>query len=117
MKIKIKLKESFALIIVTCFLSEAQSVTFCGQRNAVIGTIFGGEEVSRNAWPWLVAFHNRLKKKFFCAGSLITEKHVLSGKYCRTFSDQSDSILPTPFQRHTAFKTKVKSEKRHPNMS
>lgn len=52
----------------------------CGKRLSAIGTVYGGKEVQRNDWPFLVAFMNRQTEKFFCAGNLISEKHVLSGK-------------------------------------
>lgn len=52
----------------------------CGQRRVLSGTIFGGSSTSRGQWPWLVAFVYRFSEKFFCGGSLISTKHVLSGK-------------------------------------
>lgn len=32
-------------------------------------------------WPWLVAFFNKVEGKFFCSGSLISQKHVVSGAW------------------------------------
>jgi secreted trypsin-like serine protease len=65
------------LNIVSCFPVMKSS---CGKRHGAIGTVFGGNEVQRNEWPWLVAFFNRQTEKFFCAGNLISQKHVLSGE-------------------------------------
>ena len=41
---------------------------------------YGVAETKKSEWPWLVAFIYWPESKFFCAGSLISEKHVLSGK-------------------------------------
>lgn len=48
---------------------------------AVYG-IYGGEELRRenSEFPWLVAFYMKGIDEFLCAGSLISETHVLSGK-------------------------------------
>lgn len=41
--------------------------------------IFGGKKVE-NSWPWLVALFDRRSQHFFCAGNLISFKHVVSGE-------------------------------------
>jgi secreted trypsin-like serine protease len=75
-------QESF-LIFVAFFealaLSKIDS-NRCGSRHTVVGTIYGGDRANRNSWPWLVALFDRKNERFFCAGSLISEKHILSGK-------------------------------------
>lgn len=57
----------------------------CGQRLVLSGTIFGGAPTKKGDWPWLVAFVYWPDEAFFCAGSLITRSHVLTGK-CFNFS-------------------------------
>lgn len=58
-----------------------QTIHFdCGAKFEGIGTIFGGEKAEQNSWPWLVAFLYVPKNSFFCGGSLISKRHVLSGK-------------------------------------
>lgn len=64
-------------ILQTAFKNAASEI--CGQRSGLTGTIFGGVEVKKNSWPWIVALFNRPKEKFFCAGSLISQNHILSG--------------------------------------
>lgn len=51
----------------------------CGRRDRVIGTVFGGQKMKKTdlPWPWLAAL--LYKQDFFCAGSLISQKHTLSG--------------------------------------
>lgn len=51
--------------------------------------IFGGQRVPKKEEfesRWLVAFHNRLADHFFCAGSLVSTAHVLSGRQGRKYS-------------------------------
>jgi Trypsin len=62
-----------------CVNAIPRTSTICGSRRSVTGTVFGGNEVKKNSWPWLVALFNRKNEKFFCAGSLISKRHVLSG--------------------------------------
>lgn len=69
------------LLLIEVFLAAcAPRNEFCGRRAGVVGTIFGGSAVKKNSWPWITALFDRAEDKFFCAGSLINSKHVLSGK-------------------------------------
>lgn len=56
----------------------------CGgkQRESEV-RIYSGSPLRREEYeqPWLVALHNRILNSFFCAGSLISNKHVLTGKW------------------------------------
>lgn len=54
--------------------------TKCGRRFGKTALIFGGNPANQHAWPWLVALIYRHTDKFFCAGSLINRKLVLSGE-------------------------------------
>lgn len=50
-------------------------------KSASVGSrIFGGEKLDKIEFPWLAALHHRSLRSFFCAGSLISSNHVLSGK-------------------------------------
>lgn len=60
----------------------------CGKRLSAVGTVFGGKEVQKSDWPWLVAFINRQTDIFFCAGNLISNKHVLSGELIKEGSQE-----------------------------
>ena len=55
---------------ITCGVSKASAK----------GLIVGGEYANREAWPWLTALIHKETNKYFCAGSIITKKHVLTGK-------------------------------------
>lgn len=75
MKLKEFLVILFALIGVDGFQKfSTKSPRFVDNR------IFGGEKTKKGDWPWLVAFMRRKQEVFFCGGSLIGVKHVLSGE-------------------------------------
>lgn len=67
------------IFLIFVAFTKAKNRENCGRRSGFIENSFGGEEVRRNSWPWLVAFVYWQNEKFFCAGNLISEKHVLSG--------------------------------------
>lgn len=67
----------FGVVLFAISVANAKS---CGRRSNVVGTIFGGNKALKNEWPWLVAFVDRQSESFFCCGSLISSKHVLSGE-------------------------------------
>lgn len=52
----------------------------CGKVAFPGGFVKGGNETKRGQWPFLVALHHLESKRFFCAGSLITSQHVLTGE-------------------------------------
>ena len=61
-------------------LLTLKNVLQCGQRVVVSGLIVGGNETKPGEWPWLVALTLNPSHSFFCGGTLISEKHVLSGE-------------------------------------
>jgi secreted trypsin-like serine protease len=79
-----KFKESFVIFVaICCIYADGQGESEnCGRKDSVSERIFGGEEVQSNEWPWLVAFVNWTENKFFCGGSLVSSKHVISGEIC-----------------------------------
>lgn len=62
---------------------DQNNINDCGRTsymNKINPLISRGEETSPGEWPWLVAiFYARIKFDFQCAGSLITNKHVITG--------------------------------------
>jgi secreted trypsin-like serine protease len=51
----------------------------CGKRLESAGLIYGGKATVKGSWPWLVAFTYRSNGEFFCAGSLVSKRHVVTG--------------------------------------
>lgn len=75
------------ILFVTCFnlsnfeIVKASQFT-CGTRDGMFkAKIHRGNTVHKGEWPWIVAFIYEKNEKMFCGGSLISEKHVLSGKF------------------------------------
>lgn len=46
------------------------------------GLIVNGDQVSRGEWPFIAALFYTAGEKFFCAGTLITSKHVVTASHC-----------------------------------
>lgn len=77
-----KFKGILLLSIVICEVF-GQSLD-CGIKDELVIDIriVGGDPVNHQAsWPWLVAFFNKFTGLFFCSGSLISQKHVVSGEF------------------------------------
>lgn len=51
----------------------------CGLQKVGKGLIVGGSYASAGAWPWFGALKLKSEDRFFCAGTLFTERHVLTG--------------------------------------
>lgn len=64
----------------------------CGVKSGFVATIFGGERVEKGEWPWMVAFIHRKEEVFFCAGSLVSKKHILSGEAVILQNKNSQSV-------------------------
>ena len=74
------LKKTVLMLIIILKLSSTIQENACGRKSFIAFRIFNGQQSEPNSWPWLVVFHHTPKNVFFCGGSLITAKHVLTGK-------------------------------------
>jgi secreted trypsin-like serine protease len=79
-----KLKEYFLIFILSvAFVAGNKTeikVVQCGASVVGRGNIVGGEDTKIHSWPWLVALIQKPKNDFFCSGSLISAKYVISGE-------------------------------------
>ncbi|KAI4477872.1 hypothetical protein M0804_012352 [Polistes exclamans] len=54
----------------------------CGKENSNL-LVAGGVETEPNQWPWLVAiFIANFDLEFQCAGTLVTNKHIITAAHC-----------------------------------
>lgn len=69
---------AFILFVICVFKSVVSEK--CGVRKTLVATLYNGDEAEKGEFPWMVAFIHKSKGNFFCAGSLISAQHVLSGE-------------------------------------
>lgn len=54
----------------------------CGIKGSPTGQILGGKRAIKNEWPWVANLMHLPDGKFFCAGTLIHAKKVLTAAHC-----------------------------------
>lgn len=72
------------LIIILIFIVEVD-VLECGDiyRPVQFRSYNGFKLQDRYKWPWVVAFFRKDTGSFFCSGSLVSTKKVVSGELCQ----------------------------------
>lgn len=70
-------------LLVSVFLGSIDmiegSTVGCGTVGLRPGLIMGGKTVLRDEWPFIAALFRLKPFKYFCGGTIISNKHVLTG--------------------------------------
>lgn len=72
-------KYFLSLVVLSSFFPDIFAHDNGRAESRIVG-VFGGKPTARGEWPWLVALFHTEYDRFFCAGSLISAMHVLSGE-------------------------------------
>lgn len=73
---------NFLLFFVLTSFGSAFGEERCGSSAKGTGLIIGGNFSDENQWPWLAALITRSESNFFCGGTLISKRHVLTAAHC-----------------------------------
>ena len=52
----------------------------CGTVILYRQTVLGGNEVVKGEWPFIAALYHSQTFEYFCGGTIISDKHILTGK-------------------------------------
>lgn len=68
-----------ALTLVDLFQTDPVSGIECGTVNMIHDVVRGGNEAVKGAWPFVVVIYRVNYTRPYCEGTLISNKHVLTG--------------------------------------
>lgn len=93
-----RVKELRRILTEKCGFTETGEEPFeklfdldCGTVPYATGFIIGGEKSKPGQWPFVVALLAYTERQFFCGGSIISKRHILTAAHCiqQKYSDVS----------------------------
>lgn len=85
---------NFSNMILDDYKETKVDLKICGLKVNASGLIVGGKATEINEWPWLASLFKSESKEFFCGGSIVSERHVLTAAHC--VSDKRKKIRRSP---------------------
>lgn len=70
----------FLFFAMTLLSTHSYEFDSCGKTEFSKGLIYGGAETVRGEFPFLCALYHIEFNKLFCGATLISSKHVITGK-------------------------------------
>ncbi|XP_064460958.1 chymotrypsinogen A-like [Ornithodoros turicata] len=93
----------WTLLLLVVEAAAAQYEDVCGHpviEPHLSDRILGGQEATPGSWPWHAGIYKkRVVPEHFCAGALITRKHVLTAAHC--FKGMPSSMVQVHLGSHT----------------
>lgn len=77
------------LVVTSCVTSNGQSAAKFDRNECPAAPRDGGKLRPSQVWPWRAALFSKASKTFFCAGSLITQRFILTNAHCLQFHNQA----------------------------
>jgi secreted trypsin-like serine protease len=71
---------SISVISTSASENTTSKLSSCGLKPPGSGNVYGGNHTKSNSWPWLVALRFKPTNDFFCGGSLIAARIVVSSE-------------------------------------
>lgn len=104
-----KMKFFIAKILIFVLYSgsiQSQDSLNCGTAKRNSGFIVHGDQFKRGDFPWIVAllYTGFSPPSYFCGGSLISSRHVVTGKIFHFFINNKPQII---FSSRTLHQTKI----------
>lgn len=55
---------------------------YCGDSVVGSGFVVGGSRIKRGQWPFIAALFRSQNEEYFCGGTIISHKHVMTAAHC-----------------------------------
>ena len=86
------------IVFPLCFTISLQAS--CGDSTTVSGLVVGGTQIKRGQWPFIAALFRSKTEEYFCGGTIISYKHVITAAHCVHPKYTEDPLEPSDLLVH-----------------